>query len=139
LTSEEESTEDEAELKELETPALIRRLASDDDAEVRRVERELTRRGMSALHLRLAHRLTNPDPRARRELVDLLPKLTGIDARPWLLWLSEDPSAEVRLAALTLLATSNDPALRDRLARQASRDADPRVRAIADRLLARPR
>lgn len=131
-----EPADDGAEFKELETPALIRRLASDDSEEIRRVEEELMRRGMNAVHLRLAHRLTDPDPRARRALVDQLPKLTGIDARPWLLWLAEDPAADVRLAALTVLATSNAPALLDRIARQARGDADPRVRALADRLLA---
>ena len=35
--------------------------------------------------------------------------MPGIDAHVWLVWLSRDENADVRLAALTVMATTSDP------------------------------
>jgi hypothetical protein len=95
---------------------------------------ELDDRGLSGQHLELARDLTDPDPAVRRRLVDRLPDTPGLVARPWLLWLSHDDDADVRLAALTFLATSSDPRLLDYVRQLADRDQDPRIEALGTRL-----
>jgi hypothetical protein len=95
---------------------------------------ELHDRGLSGQHLELARDLTDPDPAVRRRLVDRLPDIPGLVARPWLLWLSHDDDADVRLAALTFLATSTDPRLLDYVRQLADRDQDPRIEALGTRL-----
>jgi hypothetical protein len=95
---------------------------------------ELDDRGLSGQHLELARDLTDPDPAVRRRLVDRLPDTPGLVARPWLLWLSHDDDADVRLAALTFLATSSDPRLLDYVRQLADRDQDPRIEVLGTRL-----
>ena len=57
----------------------------------------------------------------------------GVDAKPYLLTLSRDQDANVRLAAVGIMATSSDPDLTKR-AMELSSDPDPRIQAIAQRL-----
>jgi hypothetical protein len=92
----------------------MRQLHSAEGTEHSAAERELMRRGYTAFRLGVARRLTDPDPAVRRELAELLPQMSGLDARPWLLWLSEDADPSVRRAAAAILATSTDPKLRAR-------------------------
>ena len=49
-------------------------------------------------------------------------------------WLAEDTDADVRLAAMTLLATTTDPATQRRVQELASRDRDRRITALAERI-----
>jgi hypothetical protein len=99
-------------ISEQDDLSLMRRLHTADEAAA---ERELMRRGYTAIRLKVARQLTNPDPQVRRELAELLPQMSGLDARPWLLWLSEDADPGVRRAAAAILATSTDPKLLARL------------------------
>lgn len=82
----------------------------------------------------ISRRLADPDPAVRKELAEALPSLSGVDAVPWLLQLARDKDPEVRLTAITLLATTGDPALLARLRAQALEDSDPRIRTQAERL-----
>ena len=110
-------------------------LHSGDLALRARAEEELERQGFDALHLELARQLTDPDPRVRRELAESLPAMPGIDAHVWLVWLSRDEHADVRLAAMTVMATSSDPNVLRRIEQMARSDADPRVQRQGERLL----
>jgi HEAT repeat protein len=76
----------------------------------------------------------DPDPQVRRRLARLLPEVPGLDAVPWLVLLTRDEDAEVRLTALTLLATTGDPTLLDEVGELVRGDADPRVQRLAERL-----
>jgi hypothetical protein len=95
--------------------------------------------GQTPLEIELARRVTDPDAAVRERLAYLLPSLSGIDARPWLGWLSEDPSPQVRTAAFTVMATVPDPELFKRIAEAAQSDADPGVRSLARDLQQRRR
>ena len=53
---------------------------------------------------------------------------------PWLLRLTQDSDAEVRLAALTLLATTGDPTMLNRVQQIARQDRDPVVQRKIERL-----
>jgi hypothetical protein len=92
--------------------------------------------GFHQLPAELLHKLfATPD--VRLQLVDDVLQAPGINVRPWLSLLSEDADAEVRLAAVTTMAASDDPALVEQAWQAAIRDRDPRVAALAARLQAR--
>jgi hypothetical protein len=106
------------------------------DLELRaRAEEELTRQGFEALQLELARQLTDPNPRVRRELAESLPAMPGIDAHVWLVWLSRDEHADVRLAAMSVMATTADPNVIRRIEQMARTDVDPRVQRQGEKLL----
>jgi hypothetical protein len=95
---------------------------------------ELTRRGFKPSHVELARHLADPNPAVRRQWAEQLPRLASIDPRPWLWWLTTDRDADVRHAAFSLLATSNDLSTRRRLVETARSDPDPRIQALGTRL-----
>jgi len=121
----------------LKTSELMRQLHGTDVSAASAARTELGRRGFKKMHFELARRLFDPDPRVRRDLAQLLPAVQGIDAVAWLLQLCRDQSAEVRLAAIGIIATTGDPALAAEAERIARRDPDPRVRLQADRIAGR--
>lgn len=120
----------------------MRQLRSEEGGIARRARSRLIERGFSEVQLQLARQLFHPDPAARIQLARTLPGLRSIDARPWLMWLAKDEEANVRLAAITLLATTGDPELLSEVVRLAERDLDPRIQAqaaqIAENALADP-
>ena len=111
---------------------LMRLLHGADVATASWARKELTSRGFSNVELRLAERLADPDPRVRRRWVRYLPGMRGIDAQKWLLWLSRDSDSEVRLTAITLMASTTNREILDRLATLAADDQDARIRARSE-------
>ncbi|MCE9606528.1 MAG: HEAT repeat domain-containing protein [Planctomycetia bacterium] len=88
---------------------------------------ELHRRGFSLREIEIGKHLTSSDPGERTRYTEMLPS-AGIAVKPWLLYLSGDPDADVRRAAVAIMATSNDPELRAKLRDLAITDADEAVR-----------
>lgn len=113
---------------------LMRRVATGSPQEAAEARNELAGRGMGARQLELLDRLRDPNPSVRRELAQSLPAERGIDVSAWLLILADDPSGDVRLAALSLLATAGNPDLRERVLQRSATDADSRVRRLAQQL-----
>lgn len=74
-------------------------------------ERALRQQGWSDFELAVARRATSPRVADRLRLCDELPGLP-LDARPWLLLLSDDEDISVRDRARGILATSADANLR---------------------------
>jgi len=118
----------------VDTVELMRRLRSPEDGTVAAAQAELARRGFTETHLALARQMFDPDPQARMRLVRLLTELPGIDAVPWLLELSRDEHAAVRLSAIGRMATTGDPALLEAIERIAAEDSDPGVKRQAERI-----
>ncbi len=122
----------------LKSAAELRQLASrlhdQDPQQVETARKELKRSGLSDVELDLARQLTHPDAGVRRSFARALPDTAGIDAAPWLLELSRDPDADVRLQAITLLATTGDPALLAQLRPLVQADSDERIQRLSDRL-----
>jgi hypothetical protein len=116
---------------------LLQALVAADEQAANRAATALTQRGLPREHLELAKQLADPDPAVRKSLVEILPRTAGLDARPWLLWLAHDDHPDVRLAAMSMLATSQDPNLCEQIERLARNDYDERIVALADRLLQR--
>lgn len=91
--------------------ATMKNLRSLDAAVAAAAEAELRAAGFDDLRLEIARRIGDPDPAVRRALVDQLPRVAGLDARPWLLALLEDADPSVVAATRQVLSTSSDPAL----------------------------
>lgn len=96
-------------------------------------DQELRRRGFTPQEIELGRHLCSPDAEERQYFASRLPTLGGIDARPWLLYLSRDEDDEVRLTVAAILATSGDPELQARVRAMSIDDHDERVRATAAR------
>ncbi|HUG68585.1 MAG TPA: HEAT repeat domain-containing protein [Pirellulaceae bacterium] len=106
---------------------VIQKLAGDDERLTREAADELYRRGFQTKHFRLAEGLIDPDAGVRLQFVKNLPQMSGIDSRPWLLWLSRDRDPSVRKAAIAALATSADPALRKHVSELEREETDEDV------------
>jgi hypothetical protein len=106
---------------------VMERLQAEDPRIVQAATTELQRRGFQSRDVELARRLVDPDSQVRLELVDALPQVPGIDTRRWLLWLCRDRDPLVRKAAVTVVATANDPSIRDALQELEKVESDPGV------------
>lgn len=100
-------------------------------AERSTAEVELRSRGFRDEHLELARHLSAADVEERRAWTEALPRVSGIEARVWLAWMTKDSDTSVRRSAVTLLLTMPDEAARSLLREIAVRDPDPTVRRLA--------
>lgn len=100
-------------------------------------ETELVKRGFGPVQLELARRLFDPAPEARKQLLRLLPGLRTVDPLPWLLQLCRDQDNEVRLMAVSLAASSGDPALVAEVERLARQDSETRLQSQTKRIAER--
>jgi hypothetical protein len=103
------------------------------------LEQELIRRGFGKVNVKFVQLLLSDQPDDRLHLIEEVLYESSADARPWLLLLADDQDADVRLAVVTILATSNDPALIEKAWQVAIRDRDPRIAGMAGRLRDRRR
>ncbi len=94
-------------------------------------------RGYSEDLLRITRELQQLPAAERRESLDRAGTLPAAEARRLLRWFVTDADAEVRLHALTLLATTGDPHLAEIARERAVEDADPRVADLAAKLMKR--
>jgi len=124
-----------AEMETLPTIEVLRLLRDQDALLAGKAREELQRRGFQPLHFRLAEMLLDERAAVRVELAQLLPQLSGMDARPWLIWLSQDAEAEVRRASVAIIATSADPALRQHLRGLEQQETDDAVLRLVRQVL----
>lgn len=109
------------------TLEVIKLLQSKNVLEASQAAMEFRRRGFGEVHLRFAEQLTAPDPQVRRKFAESLPLVSDTDVRPWLVWLSHDEDADVRLAAVSIMATRDDPEFRKRLRQLELEESNPAV------------
>ena len=121
-------------LRTCETLDLMRQLGDSEQERAEELQAELRRRGLSAAEIDLARRLFDADPAVRKRLVADLPGMPDIDASAWLMQCCKDDDADVRLAAFSLLATSTNPLLLQKLKVLAQNDADARIQHVADQI-----
>ena len=119
--------------------APLRPISHADEAASRSARQQSPRPNLNAaemdlVEMEIARRLADPDPQVRKQLVRVLPQLRAVDPTAWLLRLCEDGDAEVRLEAMTLLATSGNPALLAKVRKLAWQDSNPRIRQLAEQL-----
>jgi len=95
---------------------------------------ELHRRGFRPAEIELGRQFAGAAPDQRLRLAESLPLQSGIDIRPWLVHLADDDDPSVRLAVVTIMATTNDPQMLARLRQIALADSDEAVRQTARKL-----
>ena len=94
-------------------------------------EAVLRRRGLSPSLIGLGKLAFHPRPEVRASAVAMALDRTDTDPVSWLVLLSNDADASVRLKAAEALADRDAPRARARLAAMAASDASPEVRAVA--------
>ncbi|WP_168205207.1 HEAT repeat domain-containing protein [Bythopirellula goksoeyrii] len=117
------------------TGALLKRLPSTDFYTAGAIRIVLRERGITDEELSVLDRLLSSDPADRLRLVGELKVLPARSARRWLQVLLGDKDAQVRLEALTALATTNDPHLVKFAREIAVHDQDSRVSELAARIM----
>lgn len=105
LSSEEAAPRDEPSSN---APEGATALQSADAELVAQAVAQFRRQGLDEAEIKVLRGAVDADPAARRRAVTLLPRLAHLDPTPWLEWLATDDDGEVRLAALTTLATAAD-------------------------------
>jgi hypothetical protein len=124
----------DTEYRDWDTVKVMRQLGQSEGGELESLQVELRRRGFSPVEIELVSRLFDPDPTVRKKLVAELPAISDIDATSWLLQCCKDEDAEVRLAAFSLLATSNNTIMLQKLKNMAANDSDERILRIANQI-----
>ncbi|XZE52253.1 HEAT repeat domain-containing protein [Planctomycetaceae bacterium SH139] len=98
-------------------------------------ERELRSRGFTAGDLALAAQLVSPDASVRLSMISELPRRADVDPRQWLLWLAADTERDVRLEAISILGTMDDPAVKQALRELLKEERDTTVASRLRRVL----
>ncbi len=124
-------------LSEAKTADLLRRFNGGDAPTAAAARNELQLRGFTDLHFRVAAKLFHPHAAVRARLARELLNVPGLNPQPWLLVLAHDSNSDVRLTAITLLATSADPSILAEVESVARGDADHRIRQQARRMAER--
>lgn len=118
-------------LSDSELAALLGAGSSYESLAVRQVLRE---RG-KAEATTTARRPGSVTDASREKVLETISRLPAAEGRAMLRRLVVDADPEVRLQALTILATTDDPQLATIVRRRAVEDADPRVTELASRIL----
>jgi hypothetical protein len=122
-------------LRRLSSPQLFARLPQARFYEANMIRFLLKERGYSETQLSLQTKLTSPEVQARLQLIEDSAQLPATTTRKMLKQLLSDEHAEVRLRALTALATTQTPDLKALAHGLSVNDEDPRVAELASRLL----
>ena len=121
-------------LKSVDSRALLQRWSTADKSAQAALELELTRRGLGKPNTEIVRMLLSDRVEDRVRLVQRIVGASGINTAAWLQLFTEDDDADVRLAAITLMSTSNNPALKEQAFQASLHDRDPRVADLAGRL-----
>jgi hypothetical protein len=113
---------------------LLQQLRTANDVTAATIQIELARRGFGRVTPPMAEQFFSAQQTQRIDLIDDLLNHPDAGIRPWLLLLAEDAQADVRLAAIVVMATSNDRQLLDQAYEVAIRDTDGRIADLAARL-----
>jgi hypothetical protein len=121
-------------LADVEARRLLEQWRTANGANAAAIEQELARRGFGRLSKRLVDIYFSEVADHRLRLVDEVLSEPETGAQPWLMLLAIDQNADVRLSAVTVMATSNDRALLEQAWQVVIRDRDPRIADLAERL-----
>jgi hypothetical protein len=121
-------------LASIDSRELLKKWIALEKDEAQPIERELVRRGFGKLSKQLVRQFFSENPQDRMRLVDSVLAQPGGGSEAWLLLLAGDADPDVRLFAVTFMATSNNAALVEKAWQMVIRDHDPRVADLAGRL-----
>ncbi len=119
---------------ELDSRALLERWLTANGTPQLQIAHELERRGFGSPRADLVRLALSDNTNGRVQLVHDLLDLQGVGTKAWLLLFAHDADAEVRFAAVTVMATSHDAALLEAAWQVVLHDRDPRIASLVDRL-----
>jgi len=123
------------EILNLPTSDLIRLLQHPNRSTAAIAEKRLRdREGFQNEHIALAYRLHHPDVEIRKGMIDALVRVPSIHPVPWLMEMLRDSDSEVRLAAVTFIATAKDKTLFQEVLDRARKDDAPRINGLTEKL-----
>jgi hypothetical protein len=96
---------------------------------------ELISRGFGETAIAIATQIAVGDTPSRLALVDAISRSESIDPRPWLLMLLDDQNRQVKLRAISVLATMKDAYVDQRLRKQLAEERDTVVSEQIHRVL----
>ena len=137
VPSPQESQRKLAQLRKVPTQVLLEKLPHADRFTAGSIRLVLERRGLSRAEIEITTTLAAGSEAERLALIEQTSQLSSKSARRVLRLLLKDSHAEVRLRALTTLATTNDPGLAELARELALQDRDPRVAELASELMRR--
>jgi len=126
-------------LRQKTSPELVRLLPQNNLYEAGPIRAVLRERGVTEEELLLTEQFSSTHVSDRLKLIEKLSALPAATARRWLHWLLEDKSPEVRLRALSAIATTSDPRLFEVARDVAVNDKDPRVANLASEIMKQAR
>jgi hypothetical protein len=113
---------------------LLKKWIALEKDEAQPIERELARRGFGKLSKPLVRQFFSNNSQDRMRLIDNVLAQPGGGSEAWLILLAGDADPDVRLFAVTFMATSNNSALVEKAWQMVIRDHDPRIADLAGRL-----
>jgi hypothetical protein len=113
---------------------LLKKWIASEKDEAQPIERELGRRGFGKLSKPLVRQFFSDNSQDRMRLIDNVLAQPGGGSEAWLILLASDADPDVRLFAVTFMATSNNAALVEKAWQMVIRDHDPRIADLASRL-----
>ncbi|NOY42110.1 MAG: hypothetical protein GXP26_09770 [Planctomycetes bacterium] len=122
-------------LRQKTSQELVQLLPRDDLFKAGPIRAVLRERGLTDAEMNLTKQFSSAQVGDRLQLVDDLSVLPAATARRWLRWLLKDKNAEVRLRALSAIATTADPGLYNIARDLAINDQDPRIAKLASRIM----
>jgi hypothetical protein len=123
------------EYRQLSDRQLMAELETAPRFEAAAMRKILADRGYTEQMLTLTRELQRLPASQRLEAIERAATLPTSEALLLLRWFLADDDADVRMQALTTLATSGDPKMAEIARRCAVEDADPRVAELASKLL----
>ena len=85
-------------------------------------------------HIALAYRLYHPNAEIRKGVIDALLRSPSVQPISWLMELLRDSDSDVRLTAITFIATAKDKSLMQEVLQRAKKDSDPRINGLIEKL-----
>jgi hypothetical protein len=121
-------------LGRVDSRELLKKWIASEKDEAQPIERELGRRGFGKLSKPLVRQFFSDNSQDRMRLIDNVLAQPGGGSEAWLILLAGDADPDVRLFAVTFMATSNNSALVEKAWQMVIRDHDPRIADLASRL-----
>lgn len=123
-------------LETFDDASVIHWLGSPHQVLREKAKTELINRGFDDTQLNIATQIASGDVQTRIALIDAIARTDSIDPRPWLLMMLSDSSREVKLRAVSVLATMTDADVDGRLRMHLVDERDPtvafRIRRVLD-------
>ncbi len=122
-------------METLDDQSVMKWLASPHTAMRQKARAELVSRGIGETEISIATQIAAGDTPTKLALIDAISRSDQIDPRPWLFMMLGDENRQVKLRAISVLATMKDAYVDQRLQSQLASEPDTKVASQIRRVL----